>query len=148
MKRTADSTASCFDFNSNCAYPPTTSLASLKGPSVTVTFPPESRTRAPSAVGPSPPPPIMVPAWAASSLSFAMASISALGGGPDLSADLTIIMNRIFRSPFSFALGAEFPDDFGRRNPGSIYTSNEGQQNRHPVSLFWKYLVGVGNDLT
>src|SRR5258707_13128660 len=42
------------------------SLASVKGPSITVTLPSERRTRAPNAVGPSPPPPIIVPAFAAS----------------------------------------------------------------------------------
>jgi hypothetical protein len=47
----------------------------------------------------------------ASSPSFAMASINSLGGGPDLSADLTIIMNRIVISPFRFDWGAEFPED-------------------------------------
>src|SRR5437773_12071421 len=45
MKRTAPSIASSFDFSSNSAQPPTTSLASVKGPSVTLICPPESRTQ-------------------------------------------------------------------------------------------------------
>jgi len=62
-------------------------------------------------------------------------------------------MNRIVISPFSFGLGAEFPDGIRRLNLGSIYASNEGQRNRHPVSLFlkvffWKHWLGVGNGLT
>src|SRR5215469_17274324 len=73
-----------------------TSLASVKGPSITLTLPPESRTRAPCAVGPSPPPPIMVPAFVASLASASMASINSLGGGPCFSACLTNIMYRIF----------------------------------------------------
>src|SRR5215472_3932837 len=73
-----------------------TSLASVKGPSITLTLPPESRTRAPCAVGPSPPPPIIVPAFVASLASASMASINSFGGGPCFSACLTNIMYRIF----------------------------------------------------
>src|ERR1700723_47159 len=82
-----------------------TSLASAKGPSVTITFPPETRTRAPSAVGPSPPLPSIVPAFVSSSAAFAIASISSLGGGPCFSVCLTIIMNRIVRSPLLVLVG-------------------------------------------
>src|SRR5271166_3790090 len=106
MKRRAPSSASSFDFNSKTAYPPTTSLASVKGPSILVNCPPETRTRVLIAVGASPPLATIVPDLAASSLSFAMASISSLGGGPEFSACLTIIMNRIFISPCGFWLGA------------------------------------------
>src|SRR5215472_3738057 len=90
------------------------SLASVNGPSVTVTLPPESRTRAPSAVGPRPPLPIIVPVFVSSSASLLIASINSLGGGPCLSACLTIIMNRIVRSPYQF-LGPSV---------GSIHTSS------------------------
>src|SRR6266702_4368816 len=55
MKRSADSIASSFDFSSKTAYPPMTSLASVKGPSIVVTCPRESRTRVLIAVGASPP---------------------------------------------------------------------------------------------
>src|SRR5580692_12111782 len=110
------------------------SLASVKGPSITVTFPPESRTRAPCAVGKSPPLPSIVPALVSSSAAFAIASINDFGGGPCFSACLTIIMNRIVISPLSvFGWGAEFSDGFDRPDLGSIYTSNDGQQNRHEV---------------
>src|ERR1700687_5196448 len=138
MKRTADLTASSLDFSSNCAYPPTISLASVKGPSITETFPPESRTRAPSAVGPSPPLPIIVPVFSASWLSLAIASINSLGGNPDLSADLTIIMNRIVKYLLFFKLLAGFPLGLDRLNPGSTYASNGALRNRHGRAIFFK----------
>src|SRR5882762_1509346 len=112
MKRNAPSIASFFDFKSKTAYPPTTSLASVKGPSIAVTLPPESRTRVLAAVGASPPLAIIVPALMASSLSFPMASINSLGGKPHFSADLTIIMNRIVTPllcVFAFRFRAGFP---------------------------------------
>src|SRR5579864_4240002 len=97
------------------------SLASAKGPSVTVTFPLERRTRAPSAVGPSPPPPIMLPVLLASSLSLSMASISSLGGWPKRSADLTIIMNFMVTSPL--LVGARSPHGVNRdKKPSSVDT--------------------------
>src|ERR1700682_1427912 len=135
MKRNAPSIASFFDLKSKTAYPPTTSLASVKGPSVAVTRPPESRTRVLAAVGASPPLAIIVPALTASSLSFAMASMSSLGGGPEFfSADLTSIINRIVTPllcVFVFRFGAEFPDGFARACiPASTVTSNVAPRNR------------------
>src|SRR5712691_1991387 len=137
MKRNAPSVASFFDFNSKTAYPPTISMASVNGPSIAVTCPRESRTRVLTAVGASPPLATIVPALTASSLSFAIASMSSLGGGPEFSACLTNIMNRIVRSPFSFRLGAEFPDGIRRLNLGSTYVSNERQQDRQVLQFFW-----------
>src|ERR1700730_1272713 len=140
MNCTALSTASCFDFNSNWAYPPIISLASVKGPSTTAIFPPESRTRAPAAVGPSPPPPsIVLPAsWAI----LSMASISAWGGRPDFSLDLTIIMNFIVTSPFILVIWLEtaLVRPHPNKKPGSVDTSNEVLQNRPPRlphTFFW-----------
>src|ERR1700686_1733719 len=135
MKRNAPSIASFFDFKSKTAYPPTTSLASVKGPSSAVTLPPESRTRVLAAVGASPPLAIIVPALTASSLSFAMASMSSLGGGPEyFSACLTSIINRIVTPllcVFVFRFGAGFPDGVDRAcNPGSTVTSNVDPRNR------------------
>src|SRR5437870_8938321 len=137
MKRNAPSIASFFDFNSKTAYPPTTSLASVKGPSIAATCPRESRTRVLTAVGASPPLATIVPALTASSLSFAIASMSSLGGGPEFSACLTNIMNRIVLSPFSFRLGAKFLDGVRRLNPGSTYASNRRQQDRQVPQYFW-----------
>src|SRR6266702_3795569 len=115
MKRNAPSIASFFDFNSKTAYPPTTSLASVNGPSIAT----------------------IVPALTASSLSFAIASMSSLGGGPEFSACFTSIMNRIVISPFSFRLGAKFLDGVCRLNPGSTYASNERQQDWQVPQFFW-----------
>src|SRR6266849_5069182 len=135
MKRFAPSSASSFDFNSNTAYPPTTSLASVKGPSVVVSCPRETRMRVLIDVGASPPLAIIVPFLLASSPSLAMASISSLGGAAIFSADLTSIMNRI-ATPllciFVFLFQSCIP---GRFRPGvqpcCTVTSNSGPQNRH-----------------
>src|SRR5580692_12883105 len=99
MKCRAPSIASSFDFSSNSAYPPIISFASVNGPSVTVTRPPESRTLAPAAVGSSPPFPSSVPFLIASSVSFPLASINSFGGMPCASLCFTIIMYRIIKSP-------------------------------------------------
>src|SRR5437899_6660958 len=99
MKRSAPSIASSLDFKSKIAYPPMTSLASVNGPSISVSCPRESRTRVLAAVGASPPLATIVPALTASRPSLSIASIKAWGGRPELSEDLTIIMNRIVTSP-------------------------------------------------
>src|SRR6516165_108962 len=99
MKFTADSIASSLDLNSKTANPPTTSLDSANGPSIVVSFPRERRTRELIAVGASPPLWSIRPALVASSAILPMASISALGGGPEFSADFTNIMNRIAVPP-------------------------------------------------
>src|SRR5260370_2212360 len=119
-----------FAFTPTGSAPPTTSLAWVNGPSITVTFPPESRTRVPVAVGRRPPLPIIVPALTASSLSFPMASINGLGGKPKFSADLTIIMNRIVTSPCVLGLEAEFFFILHQLHPGSAYTSSDRQRNQ------------------
>src|SRR5262245_24068440 len=95
MKRVAHFIASSRDGRSYTAYPPMTSFASVNGPSSTVSLPPVSRTRPPFAVGASPPLSTRTPACAASIPRFMIASISALGGGPEFSADFTIVMNFI-----------------------------------------------------
>src|SRR5712692_9048907 len=79
-----------------------TSLASVKGPSVTVSCPLEIRTRVLCAVGARPPFPSIVPSLTASSAMMLIASMSSLGGGPEFSACLTNIMNFIVISPFDF----------------------------------------------
>src|SRR5580704_8804704 len=108
MKDRAASTAASFDFNSNSASPPIISLASVNGPSVTVTCPPDSRTLAPAEVGSSPPLPSSVPFLIASSLSLPMASINCFGGAPCPSLCFTIIMYRIVISPCAPRLANRF----------------------------------------
>src|SRR5207244_8286015 len=55
MNSVAIRTASAFEATFRIAQPPTTSLVSVNGPSVTVILPLASRTRTPSAVGSRPP---------------------------------------------------------------------------------------------
>src|SRR5262252_361122 len=123
----------------------------MKGPSVTVTRPPESRTRAPCAVGPKPPFPSMVPALTSSCAKIAIASINSLGGGPWLSACFTIIMNLIVVSPH-FELGIWAFQQL--LEPGCISTTNERLQNRHlrkiifPRVLVVSGISGNGSQLT
>src|SRR5258708_40214574 len=134
MKAMAPSSASFFDLYSRTANPPTTSLASVKGPSIARTCPFESRTRVLVAVEASPPLTTIVPALTASSPSFAITSMNPLGGGPWFSECLTIIMNRI-ATPllciFVFFLQGCIP---GRHRPGgqpcSTVTSNSSPQDR------------------
>ena len=80
-QRRAHSTASSFDFTWIIQYPPSSSLASVKGPSVTVGLPPEKVTRAPLALGCRPSRPSRTPALVSSWMKapiFAMCS--AVGG--------------------------------------------------------------------
>jgi len=78
----------------------------------------------PVAVEASPPLSIISPALVASSAIFSIASISSLGGGPEFSTALTIIMKRIVISPYSFSLKAGCRT-LNRLNPASTITSNE-----------------------
>src|SRR5213078_4549278 len=66
---------------------------------VTVSFPPAMRTRAPVKVPESPPVWTSEPSLRESSVSLAMASRSACGGGPWFSAAFTIERNRMYYSP-------------------------------------------------
>src|SRR5437868_1325614 len=83
MKRRLHSIASSFDLTSKSAKPAISSLVSVKGPSVTVNFPPEYRTRAPFELGMHPSVASSTPALVISSMSFPMlAIVSWLGGVP------------------------------------------------------------------
>src|SRR5258708_24683145 len=128
MNSIADFTASSRDGNSKIPKPPTISLASVNGPSIALISPPESRTRAPAAVGFSAPPPWNAPDLVASSLSLFIASRNSLGGCIEVSACLTNIINRMFHLLFGFT--------------ATTYTSNEKVQNRHaPGIIFWRQVV-------
>src|SRR5215469_18778271 len=82
MNSVAMRTASAFESVLRIAQPPMTSLASVKGPSVTVILPLVSRTRAPSLVGSKPPVSTRVPSCNDFWTNLPIASISA-AGGPD-----------------------------------------------------------------
>src|SRR6266404_2316425 len=81
------------------------SFASAKGPLTTVRFPPANLMRAPLALDWSPERSSSTPAFASSSLYFVMAAMSCSSGIIPASESLlalTIIMNRIVRSPCCF----------------------------------------------
>src|SRR5881296_2468679 len=80
------------------AKPPITSLASVNGPSVTVTLPFARRARAPLALDNSPPTPTS--RFPASFISWSMAANSAGGGSACFSEPLTIVMNFDIGYPF------------------------------------------------
>src|SRR5258705_13178130 len=85
--------ASSLEFARRMAKPPTNSLDSVKGPSVTLTFPLVERTRAPSALGKQPSEAISQPAFIPSSISLPILSISCCEGGAFLSTDLYMLRN-------------------------------------------------------
>src|SRR5262249_49212629 len=77
----ASSIASSLDFACRMANPPTISLDSVKGPSVTVTLPSDRRTRAPSSDGRQPSVPSSQPAFMPSSINLPIVAISSGVGG-------------------------------------------------------------------
>jgi hypothetical protein len=101
MNRLPSSIAASFDGKLRIAYPPTSSLASLKGPSVKVTFPLAALTFPPIALGMSPPASTSSPPTRGNSaVSLSIAASSLGGGGPKVfSSPFTSIMNRIGLSP-------------------------------------------------
>src|SRR4051794_1205152 len=113
------------------AKPPMISLASVNGPSIVLTCPRVRRTRELVAVGASPPLWTIVPALTASSASLPMASMSAWGGGPEFSADLTSIMKRIVCLLVAHAAVLIIHD-----TPNlSVTTPNAGDQNVLPSGI-------------
>ena len=103
-QRDAHWTASAFDFTWISQYPPITSLASAKGPSVTLGFPRENETRVPIEGGWSPSSASSTPAFVSASLYFVIAAtISALGTAPGSAFSypwgIISIMNRIVVPP-------------------------------------------------
>src|SRR5216683_1109390 len=89
MKVLVNLMASCFDFAWMRAKPPTISLASVKGPSVTLNAPSVLRMRAPSALGRQPSVARSVPDLKDSSMNFPISAISPwVGGAPSALAGL------------------------------------------------------------
>src|SRR5260370_14718595 len=132
--RLAHSIASASDLAWISQKPAISSLVSVKGPSITVRFPPENLTRAPFALGCSPSAASITPAFIISSLNFTIASMSSLVGGTLASLSLVALtssMNRIVVSPSGCGLGGGLPDGFDRLSPASTQTSNEGGRDRH-----------------
>ena len=106
--RDAHASAAAFDFTSIIQKPASSSLVSVKGPSVKVRFDPENVTRVPFELGWSPSPAISTPAFAISSLNCPIAARSSLLGSAPASDSfdaLTSIMKRIVMSPQDFLSG-------------------------------------------
>ena len=108
------------DFTCHSQKPPTSSLVSAKGPSITVLCRPENLTRLPFELGCSPSPASITPAFTNSSLNFPMAAnisvFSLVGKIPasEFLSALIITMNRIVVSPYVFRFGAGFPGGLDR----------------------------------
>src|SRR2546422_134692 len=103
-QRTALGPPSAFAFTWISQSPPITSLASAKGPSVILGFPPENETRVPIEGGWSPSSASSTPALVSASLYFVIsATISALGMAPGSAFSypwgIISIMNRIVVPP-------------------------------------------------
>src|ERR1700722_17233970 len=103
----AQAIASSSDPTSIIQYPPSTSLASVKGPSVTTGLPPANDTRAPIDGGCSPSSVISPPASFSASLYFIIAGAASAGrmlpgGAVSYPAGIISIMNRIFTLRFDF----------------------------------------------
>src|SRR5262249_46193088 len=79
-QRLAHSIASSLDFTWIIQYPPRTSLASAKGPSVTLGLPPANDTRAPIDGGGRPAARSRMPAFCSDSLYFIIASTALASG--------------------------------------------------------------------
>src|SRR5216117_4082310 len=114
-QRDAHWTASAFDFTWISQYPPITSLASAKGPSVTLGFPRENETRVPIEGGWRPSSASSTPALVSASLYFVIsATISALGMAPGSAFSypwgIISIMNRIVVPPSTPATSGGPPD--------------------------------------
>src|SRR5216684_5149288 len=141
-QRLTHSIASSIDLTCHSQKPAISSLVSVKGPSTTVRFSPENRTRLPFELAWSPSAASSTPAFTSSSLNFPMSARSFCLGITPASESLlalTITMNRIVKSPFEFGLRAGFPDGLDRVKLTSSLTSNDGQCDRQVRYLFWKY---------
>ena len=97
-QRFTHSIASSIDLTFQIQKPAISSLVSANGPSITVRFAPENRTRAPFELGWSPSPASITPAFTSSSLNLPISARSFSSGSTPASESLvalTMIMNRI-----------------------------------------------------
>ena len=116
-QRLTHSIASSFDFTCHSQKPAINSFVSAKGPSVTVRFSPEKRTRAPFELGWSPSAASSMPASTNSSFYFPISARSFSSGRAPASeflSALTKIMNRIVIPPLGFVLRVGLSDSFER----------------------------------
>src|SRR5260370_36789126 len=107
-QRLTHSIASSIDLTCHSQKPAISSLVSAKGPSITVRFFPEKRTRLPFELAWSPSPASSMPAFTSSSLNFPISARSFCFGKTPASESLlafTITITRILVSPFWSGLG-------------------------------------------
>src|ERR1700674_2279410 len=125
-QRLTHSTASSIDLTCHNQKRAISSLVSANGPSITLRFGPENRTRLPFELGWSPSPASITPAFASSSLNLPIAARSSVFGmTPDSESllALTITIHRIVMSPlFSLRLN-------------STLTSNDRQLDRQDANF-------------
>src|SRR5437879_4584925 len=129
------------------AKPPTSSLASVKGPSVTLKFPPVRRTRAPSALGRQPSVARRMPDLKDSSISLPIWVISpSLGGVPSGLSDLKRHRKRMLFL-LDFFLGIFWELVSVRLLAGlkgrSVDMSNGVGRNRQGPDLFFDYFFAA-----
>src|SRR5712692_442016 len=108
--RLSHSTASSIDLTCHSQKPAISSLVSVKGPSITVGFSPENRTRLPLELACSPSAASITPAFTSSSLYLPILARSSMLGRIPASESLlalTITITRIAKAP-SFRLRAGF----------------------------------------
>src|ERR1700730_15655915 len=110
------------------------SLVSMKGPSVTITFPPFTRVRTPWELGASPPVPTSTPAFIISPARFPIAVMSFGSGRTPASKSLS-----------AFAISMNFivvlllePGCLQTPDPWLNVTSNEEPQEGHRKRLFFE----------
>src|SRR5438046_486244 len=138
-RRAADRTASALDFAWLCLDPQISSLASAKGPSVTLGFPRENETRVPIEGGWSPSSASSTPAFVSASLNFVIsATISALGMAPGSAFSypwgIISIMNRIVVPPSTPATIGGPRDRHGER---ILRRTAPGARNVSPLASEW-----------
>src|SRR5690242_4563133 len=104
-----------------------TSLASAKGPSVTLSAPCRRAIREPAALGIRPAVSSSAPALVASSPRAMMPSMSPAGGGAGGWLDVSRIRYRIAGSPFSLLGPAQVHRHHGHPGPHEHDRSGEGQ---------------------
>src|ERR1700722_14000721 len=119
------------------ARPPTTSLDSLNGPSVTLISPLERRTRAPMAVGMQPSRGSKEPALMPSSTSLFMSHISCSEGGRTFSTDLYMLRNFMTISLVSLGSALNCRELRNAHELPLYRATNEALRNRHEERIIF-----------
>src|SRR5262245_40664169 len=137
-QRRAHSSASSIERTCQIQKPATSSFVSENGPSMTVRFVPENRTRLPFELGWRPSPASMMPALTSSSLKFPMSVSSFWSGSTPASEALsafTITRTRIVRSPsaFEWSTGSRLRARWAGSAGSTLTTNGPGRIRHDPV---------------